>query len=295
MTQPTETDRELVDRLEEVWRSIDVLCTGLSEAEWKTSTECPGWSVQDNLAHIVGIESSILGRPEPDHAPPDGEHVKNDIGRRNEVWVASRRARSGPEVLAEFRAVTATRLDALHAMRADDFGADSWTPVGPGTVRDLLPFRVFDCWVHEQDMRRAVGRPGGFDGEVAREGIGRVAAVMPMVVGKKVKPPDGTTIVFDVTGPAARVVALVVEGGRARALDPVPADPALADPVPADPVPADPVPVEPTVRLTMSSETFLRLGAGRGDPAAVLASGSVSTEGDHALGEAIVGQMNFLF
>ena len=28
--------------------------TRLTEAEWKAPTECPGWSVQDNLAHIIG-------------------------------------------------------------------------------------------------------------------------------------------------------------------------------------------------------------------------------------------------
>jgi uncharacterized protein (TIGR03083 family) len=280
MTQPRQTDRELVDRLEQVWQSIHALCTGLSDAEWKTPTECPGWSVQDNVAHVTGIESAILGRPEPEHTAPEGEHVRNDVGRRNEVWVDSRRARSGPEVLAEFREVTQARVVALRSMSADDFGAESWTPVGPGTVRDLLPFRVFDCWVHEQDMRRALGRPGGFDADAARDGIGRVAAVMPMVVGKKVKPADGTTVVFDVTGPAGRSLAVAMQDGRAQLVDALPVDSGRAD---------------PTVRLTMDSETFLRLGAGRGDPAAILATGAVSIAGDHELGEAIVAQMNFLF
>ena len=30
-----------------------------------------------------------------------------------------------------------------------------------------MRIRVFDCWLHEQDIRDAVGRPGGEDGPAA--------------------------------------------------------------------------------------------------------------------------------
>ena len=56
--------------------------------------------------------------------------------------------------------LTTERIVKLRALDEAGFGADSWTPMGPGTVRTLLPFRIFDSWVHEQDMRRAVGREG---------------------------------------------------------------------------------------------------------------------------------------
>ena len=160
----TAADFALVDAMAEVWDSIGALAGGLDAAEWKIETECPGWSVQDNVAHIVGIESAILGRPNPDHTPPDAPHVRNDVARVNEVWVDWYRSRPGAEVLAEFRAVTDARLAQLRAPDVD-FDADAWTPIGPGTVRDMLPFRIFDSFVHEQDMRRAVARPGGWDGE----------------------------------------------------------------------------------------------------------------------------------
>ena len=46
----------------------------------------------------------------PTSTPPDGEHIKNDVGRSNEVWVEAYRDRPGAEVLEEFRAVTGERL-----------------------------------------------------------------------------------------------------------------------------------------------------------------------------------------
>lgn len=267
-------DAAHVDRLEEVWTSIAGLGDSLTETDWKAPTECPGWSVQDNLAHMIGLESDLLGLDVPDVEPPDGDHLKNDVGRANEIWVESYRARPGAEVLDEFRTVSATRLAALRAPDMD-FGADAFTPNGPGAVRDLLPFRVFDSWVHEQDMRRAVGKPGGWDGGAAVQSLDTITAVMPMVVGKKVKPADGTIVVFEVVGPAGRNVVIGMEGGRARPLDELPTD--------------------PTVRIRLSGETFLRLSSGRGDADVIIGSGTVEISGDAALGFTITRSMNFMF
>src|ERR1700712_162288 len=97
-------DQAHVDRLEEVWASTARLGDSLTESEWKAPTECPGWNVQDTLAHIIGLESGINRHPAPDVPANDGEHIKNDVGRSNEVWVDAYRERPGAEVLEEFRA-----------------------------------------------------------------------------------------------------------------------------------------------------------------------------------------------
>jgi hypothetical protein len=91
-------------------------------------------------------------------------------------------------------------------------------------------------------------------------------------VGKKVAPPEGTTVVFEVTGPAGGTVAVGTDGKRANRLETVPDD--------------------PTVKLSMDLETFNRLCTGRGDPAEV--GKGVSIEGDEALGRRVVDSMNFM-
>jgi uncharacterized protein (TIGR03083 family) len=134
--------------------------------------------------------------------------------------------------------------------------------------------RIFDNWVHEQDIRRAVGRPGHFAGPVAEHALELVARAMPGVVGRKVRPAPGTTVVFEVTGPLGRTLAIGMAGERATPLDQPPA--------------------VPSVRLTMDVETFVCLGCGRWAPGPVLASGTVQIAGDRALAERIVAQMNFM-
>jgi len=268
-------DQELVDILEEVWASIEALGTDLQEEEWKQLTELPGWSVQDNLVHLASVESMSLGRPWRDHEAADLSHVKNDVGRSNEHAADSRREWSGAQALAEFHTLTAERIKGLRGLDEAGFGADSWTPVGPGTVRDLLPYRIFDSWVHEQDMRRAVDRLGDLDSRAAELTQGMVVDAMPYVIGKKVAPPEGSTIVFSVTGPLPREVPIQIVNGRAVQIDGAPGD--------------------PTVRLTMSSVTFERLACGRVAPRVACEAGEVVFAGDAELGRRVVDEMNYMF
>ncbi len=268
------SDQELVDCMDQVWRSIATLCSGFTETQWKAPTDCPGWSVQDQLAHLTGAESGILGQASPDHVPANVDHVKNDIGRRNEVVVDWRRSRPGAQVLEEFQELTSKRMGILRAMTEAAFAAEIETPIGPGTVAEFLRLRIFDAWIHEQDIRRAVGQPGHLEGPVAEHSMGRLAMAMPYVVGKKAQAADGASVVFEVTGPAGRVLPIGVDGSRARVLDQAPA--------------------RPTVRLTMDAETFACLGCGRWEPAKALASGKVAVAGDKDLGETIIHQMNFM-
>ena len=268
-------DQELVDLLEEVWTSIETMGEDLRESEWKRHTDLPGWTVQDNLVHLSAIESMSLGRPWRDHEATDLGHVKNDIGRSNEHAVDSRRGWSGAQALAEFHVLTTERIVKLRALDEAGFGADSWTPMGPGTVRTLLPFRIFDSWVHEQDMRRAVGREGNLASASALCTQNQMFDAMPFVIGKKVAPPDGSTVVLSVTGALPREVAILVLDRRATLFDEIPAD--------------------PTVRLTLDWVTFERLACGRVDPVLCVEANEVRIDGDHELGRRIVSELNYMF
>jgi uncharacterized protein (TIGR03083 family) len=258
-----------VDLLDETWSSIIDLGHQLSPEDWELPTDCPGWTVKDVASHVIGTERFLQGLPPADADPGERPHVRNPLGAMNEREVEARRGRSGAEVLAELEEVVALRLSTLRAGDDAYFAQDALTPTGPGTLLDFLNIRVLDCWVHEQDMRRAVGRPGHVDCGAAQHTIDRMLRTVPMVVGKRAAAPDGATVVLELTGPVERTVGITVEGGRAKIVDSVPA---------------------PDVRLAMDSETYVVLANGR-EPASARAD-QVSIEGDQALGQAIVGNLN---
>src|SRR5262245_65878779 len=122
--------QQIVDGLRETWRSIDEVCAGLTEERWDVATANPGWSVKDNVSHMIGTESMLLGLTAPEYDASEAAHVRNDIGRFNEAWVGTRRTVPGESVLEEFREVTSRRLGALDGMTDEDFAKDSWTPAG---------------------------------------------------------------------------------------------------------------------------------------------------------------------
>jgi uncharacterized protein (TIGR03083 family) len=262
--------------LAETWGSLAEVCRALSDTEWALPTECPGWDVKDQLSHLIGIEQAIMGEPAPEWSEPLGAHVKNDFAATNEPYVAVRRANTGPAVLAEFAAVTGTRLDQLASLTPAEWAAVGYSPMGQVPHAEFMTARVYDSWVHEQDVRRALDRPGGSGNAASAISLGRIQDAMPFVVGKKAGCGDGTAVRFDVSGPGgdARAFTIAVEAGRAR------------------PVTDD---ATPTVTLSFSSLDFTRLGCGRATASQVAAAGGIGIVGDEQVGLSVLGAMNFMF
>lgn len=268
MTEPT------IAYLEEVWGDISALCADLSADQWNLITECPGWTVRDNVAHMIGTERMLLGE-QPSAEARDAEHVKNDIGKANEAWIATYADWDGAKLLDEFGAVTSRRLDVLRAMSDDDWNKEGFTPEGPGPYRNFMRIRVFDCWYHDQDIREALGKPGYVDGDAADLSVNHIKNKgLGYVVGKKAGAPPNSTVVFDVAGqvPLTATVSVPPEG-RAVLLDTPPAN--------------------PTVRISTDRRTFARLAGGRWTGDVARAHGTVNVSGDEPLGRRIIDNMAF--
>jgi uncharacterized protein (TIGR03083 family) len=275
MPEPSEPVEPAVAGLTEVWASIVEACDQVGDDGWELPTDCPGWTVKDQLSHLIGIERMLLGDPPPPPLTDVPAHVRNPFGEINEAWVESRRRAPGPEVLAEFVQTTGRRMDALSAMSVAEFDRVGWSPVGDVPYREFMFTRIVDTWTHEQDIRRALGRPGGRNGVGEVTVLDRCEQTMPFVVGKRVAPPDGSTVVFLISGALGRRIAVSVHGGRA-AHDPSP--------------PVGP----PSVTLTMDQDTFWRLAFGRMTPDWADASGLVTVEGDADMGRRVLAGISFM-
>ena len=262
----------VVAELAQTWASIDALLAGLAPDEWPRATACPGWTVRDQVAHLIGTESMLAGRRAPQASGEPGPHVKNDIGRLNEAWIDHYRSSSPDDLLGAYREITGERLGQLRAMTDSDFEADSWTPIGPATYGRFMEIRVFDTWVHEQDIRDAVGRSGHEEGPVAERAMAEIVGVLGYTVGKRARAPDGARVTIELTGPVHRVIHVAVVG-RARVV------PELDGPA--------------TATVSLASSTFARLACGRVDPGSEVAAGRVALVGDRTLAERVVANLAF--
>ncbi|QLL08758.1 maleylpyruvate isomerase family mycothiol-dependent enzyme [Mycobacterium vicinigordonae] len=260
-----------------VWDDLDTLLNGVAETQWRAPSALAGWDVKAVVSHIVGTESFLSGvpAPEPDVDVKALDHVRNDIGALNECWVRHLRGEPGVQVLQRFRDVTAARRQVLQNMSEDEWNAQSFTPAGPDSYGRFMRIRVFDCWMHEQDIRVGLRRPPAdeeLDGPAARLSLDEIAGSMGFVVGKLGKAPEGSRVLLDLTGPLARSVRVSVDG-RARVVD-------------------DFGDAEPTATIRVDALQFTRLAGGR--PLCPARSQDVELQGDRDVAARIVENLNFV-
>jgi uncharacterized protein (TIGR03083 family) len=261
----------VVALLNDEWSAIERLLASLDAGAW-SSPALPGWDVHDVVAHMVGTERMLdgVGMPQSQPGSAFGEHVRNDIGKANEAWVISLQDRSHADLLADFRAITAKRLASLTAMSVDDFYAPSWTPAGDATYGRWMEIRVFDCWMHEQDIRAAVERPGNETGPAAEQSLAEVIGALGYIIGKRGRAPDGSSVLIRLTGPIERDLH-VVTSGRAKVVDALDGD--------------------PTSTIELSSSLFMRLAGGRED--AQVALDRIRLGGDAGLAHQLATSLAF--
>lgn len=277
MSPTTLVDRaRIVGALAEQFAALDTLLSSLAEEDWRRPTPCPGWDVQAQVAHMIGTESMLAGLDAPptlDGDPP--AHVHNDIGALNERWIASLAGESPAALLDRFRTLTAARLETLRALDQEAWDNVGFTPAGTDTYGRFMRIRVYDTWLHEQDIRDAVGRPGHESGGAVDVALDEISGALGYVVGKKAGTPPGSSVTLELTGPTSRAFHVAVappdEGGRAALLDSLPG------------------PATATIRFPLG--VFVRLAGGRVDPATVV--DQLELSGDRALAQSVIGQLNF--
>lgn len=245
------------------WRHTveSVLTIGphLSDAQWAAPTECPGWTVKDIYAHLVGGEQWVA-----DGHPP----LTEGIGPWADAAVRDRRGTPASAVLDELREVYE-----LQRVRVESQPPDPDQPVTlimgrPGTLGQLLRVRVMDLWVHEQDIRRAVGMPGNLDSPAAAVAGEIFVSALPRLVAKAAQAPAGSVFRLTTTREVTIDVAVGVgQDGQGTMVS-------LDRPA--------------TAGATLSWEAYTRLSCGRG----TRADYDITVTGDQRLAERVLTNLS---
>jgi uncharacterized protein (TIGR03083 family) len=273
----TQLDKqEVLDGLFGSWDDIDELLAGLSDEQWDTPTDLPGWRVHDVVSHIVGTESFLMGvpTPEPDCDVSALPHVHNELGAMNECWVRHLHDEPPAAMLEKFRSVTAERRKTLVAMDDGAWNETAATPVGPNTYGRFMRIRIFDCWMHEQDIRHAVGVLAADEkvaGAPAEHSLAEITAALGRTVGKLGGAPDGSRVAFELTGPLQRTLRVAVNG-RGSVVD------EFED--------------GPTTTIQLDAVLFARLSGGRTTVAENM--NAIEISGDVGLGRQIAERLTFV-
>jgi uncharacterized protein (TIGR03083 family) len=250
--------------------AISGLVQPLTEREWNKPTPCPGWSVRDIVSHVIGLDCEALGDPRPIHSlPRDLYHVKTEQQRYMELQVDVRRHHTALEMTAELEYTIIRRSRQLRNESRDPETMVRGPLSTEDTLENLLCRRAFDVWVHEQDLRAALGKPGNLDSPGAHVTQDLLLSALPRVVADKAKAPARSAVVFDVSGPVEFLRTVRVDADGVGSID---GSPSLG----------------PLVTISLDWETYMRLACGRTTYEAERARDEIKLDGDLELATTIL-------
>ncbi|MGW3350054.1 maleylpyruvate isomerase family mycothiol-dependent enzyme [Nonomuraea rubra] len=222
------------------------LLRGLEPADWARATVCPGWDVHDVVAHVLNDYMRRLSGARDGYSGAvfaDDETLPAFLARTNEEFVRAARQLS-PRLMIELLEQLGPQLDAVWAAQdleapaglnvswaATDVDSPCWLDVG----REYTEF-----WVHQQQVRDAVSRPGATEPGLMAPVLGVFAQALPFTLRAHDRP-EGTVAVLEVLGPAGGRWSAVWRAGRWR----------MASQVTGA--------GEPAARVSMDQDTFWRL------------------------------------
>ena len=250
--------------LGQCYDAVESLSSRLNSDQWKAQSLCPDWDMRGVVTHLGMMERVMTGWL------PAGAEETAPLDRIGPYFEEAA-ALDDKAFAARIADVFTMRRADLASLTEADLGRPSWTPIGARSYGGFLEIRIFDFWVHERDITTPLGWPSDDGGARAEIALGQVESSIGYIVGKKVGLPDGSSIVFHLTGPIKRDISVAVNG-RAKAVDHIP---------------------DPTVELTTDSVTFIQLAAGRIDPQAQIDSGKVTWTGDRDLGDRAARNLRF--
>jgi len=161
---------DVVELFPDLQRAFMELLSGLKPEEWQRPTVCGDWTVRDLVLHMLGSHVGMISGWRDDFRNPhfaagldistwDG--LLAAIDRQNALWVAATQ-RVSPRLLVELFQMIGDEFVAT--MRTVDPMAPSgpvdWAGPDPAPAWMQLAREYTECWIHQQHIRDAVGKPG---------------------------------------------------------------------------------------------------------------------------------------
>ena len=186
------------------------LLAPLSDAEWATPTVCPGWTVKDVALHLLGVDMANLSRRRdgfraPATQGPSGPTHADLVAFLtcfNESWVEATR-RLSPRLLCELLAFTGPAIDAYYrSLDLSTLGEPvSWAGPQPAPVWLDVAREYTERWVHQQQIRDALQRPGLTEPRYVAPVLAAFVHGLPRALSPAAAP-TGTRVRLRINGPA---------------------------------------------------------------------------------------------
>ena len=140
-------------------RRLQALLADLGEDEWRAASRCAGWSVQDVVAHLVGVNAFWEASVSAGLAgTPTRVLAAFDPAAHPPMMIEPMRALTAGQVLDQFVASNDGFLGALAALDDRGWSTPAESPIGHVSIRLVAQHALWDSWLHERDIVLPLGR-----------------------------------------------------------------------------------------------------------------------------------------
>lgn len=233
--------------------SLDTLLGALEEGQWRRPC-LRDLDVQGLVGHLIGVEHDFHAALDEPESATGATHTSDHV-EATQADAAAQRGRSPSDTYEDWRGLARRSIELLgHRAMSDEACLHGLLL----PLDRLMIVRAFELWTHEEDIRRAVGRPlSAPDPSSLQRMVNLAVQVLPRVLSPV--DPDG----------APSTARLVLTGDAGGAF--------LVELRSRHPGPSE-------VRIVADAVTFCRLAANR-IPADEVA---VSVAGDQALADELL-------
>lgn len=196
----------------------------LSTEDWETPTACGGWSVADVARHLLDDDLGWLSRGRDGDLSGqldesgDYRSFVRSLDEKNQRWVDGTRGLS-PRVVTDLLRWSGEEFQRhVDGLDLDEPSSVIWSGPDPAPRWFDLARDFTERWVHHQQIRDAVGRPGLTDDEHLGAVLRTFLWALPHHY-RDVAAPAGTTLVIWITGPGGGAWSLVCSGAGPWDLD----------------------------------------------------------------------------
>jgi len=159
----------VIDLFPQERKQLLELFSELEAEDWEKPTVCPGWTVKDIGLHLLGDDIGYLSGARDHFSNPffrnknqhEWKSLVKSINEANGLWVKAT-ARISPKLLADLLELTGQQFydygQPLDQMATG--GVVSWAGPDPAPVWLDTAREYTERWVHQQQIRDAVNKPG---------------------------------------------------------------------------------------------------------------------------------------
>ncbi len=197
-------------------RRFEAMLASIDEGEWSSQSRCEGWTVQDVVAHLIGVNDFWAASVRAGLAGEPTQMLRGfDPAATPPLLVEPMRALAPREVFDRFVASNDAFLDAIGELDDRGWAMLAECPVGHVPIRLLAHHALWDCWVHERDVALPLERTAPAVPDEVGSSLRYVAALGPafaISAGRKI----AELVAVDVSDPTLSLVLDVGESVAVR-------------------------------------------------------------------------------